>query len=170
MPKSSAIKVIDFGSTTYERVDQSYIVSTRHYRAPEVILGMCWCRQDWSLFHWVCMMIIHNNQPSQLRSWFWLYIVGLGWSHSCDIWSVGCILVELCTVCFAHWDSVHTFVNLLQFWLSVLNVGRSFVSDSWKFRAPCHDGEGTWSTTNAYVEESRVSERQWKLNVQLFDL
>ncbi|KAG5046189.1 hypothetical protein AAZX31_06G168000 [Glycine max] len=60
VPKSSAIKVIDFGSTTYEREDQTYIVSTRHYRAPEVILG-------------------------------------LGWSYPCDIWSVGCILVELCT-------------------------------------------------------------------------
>ncbi|XP_040973386.1 serine/threonine-protein kinase AFC2 isoform X3 [Gossypium hirsutum] len=60
LPKSSAIKVIDFGSTTYERQDQTYIVSTRHYRAPEVILGM-------------------------------------GWSYPCDIWSVGCILVELCT-------------------------------------------------------------------------
>ncbi|KAK7330564.1 hypothetical protein VNO77_24759 [Canavalia gladiata] len=60
VPKSSAIKVIDFGSTTYEREDQNYIVSTRHYRAPEVILG-------------------------------------LGWSYQCDIWSVGCILVELCT-------------------------------------------------------------------------
>ncbi|KAL4584871.1 hypothetical protein LXL04_009481 [Taraxacum kok-saghyz] len=60
VPKSSAIKVIDFGSTTYDRQDQSYIVSTRHYRAPEVILG-------------------------------------LGWSYPCDIWSVGCILVELCS-------------------------------------------------------------------------
>ncbi|XP_057415160.1 serine/threonine-protein kinase AFC2 isoform X2 [Lotus japonicus] len=60
VPKSSAIKVIDFGSTTYKREDQSYIVSTRHYRAPEVILG-------------------------------------LGWSYPCDTWSVGCILVELCT-------------------------------------------------------------------------
>ncbi|KAL9266269.1 Serine/threonine-protein kinase AFC2-like protein [Drosera capensis] len=60
VPKSSAIKVIDFGSTTYERADQSYTVSTRHYRAPEVILG-------------------------------------LGWSYPCDIWSVGCILVELCS-------------------------------------------------------------------------
>ncbi|XP_061362172.1 serine/threonine-protein kinase AFC2-like isoform X1 [Gastrolobium bilobum] len=60
VPKSSAIKVIDFGSTTYERDNQNYIVSTRHYRAPEVILG-------------------------------------LGWSYPCDIWSVGCILVELCT-------------------------------------------------------------------------
>ncbi|KAL9264095.1 Serine/threonine-protein kinase AFC2-like protein [Drosera capensis] len=60
VPKSSAIKVIDFGSTTYERTDQNYIVSTRHYRAPEVILG-------------------------------------LGWSYPCDVWSVGCMLVELCS-------------------------------------------------------------------------
>uniref|UniRef100_A0A0D9XZ46 Protein kinase domain-containing protein n=1 Tax=Leersia perrieri TaxID=77586 RepID=A0A0D9XZ46_9ORYZ len=47
-------------STTYDQQDQTYVVSTRHYRAPEVILG-------------------------------------LGWSYPCDIWSVGCILVELCT-------------------------------------------------------------------------
>ncbi|CAI0447433.1 unnamed protein product [Linum tenue] len=60
VPNSSAIKVIDFGSTTYDRPDQTYIVSTRHYRAPEVILG-------------------------------------LGWSYPCDVWSIGCILVELCT-------------------------------------------------------------------------
>ncbi|XP_008807470.2 serine/threonine-protein kinase AFC2 isoform X1 [Phoenix dactylifera] len=60
LPKSSAIKLIDFGSTTYDHHDHSYIVSTRHYRAPEVILG-------------------------------------LGWSRPCDIWSVGCILVELCS-------------------------------------------------------------------------
>ncbi|XP_024318178.1 serine/threonine-protein kinase AFC2 isoform X1 [Brachypodium distachyon] len=60
VPKSSAIKVIDFGSTTFDQQDQTYVVSTRHYRAPEVILG-------------------------------------LGWSYPCDIWSVGCILVELCT-------------------------------------------------------------------------
>ncbi|XP_062193751.1 serine/threonine-protein kinase AFC2-like isoform X1 [Phragmites australis] len=60
LPKSSAIKLIDFGSTTYHHQDLSYIVSTRHYRAPEVILGH-------------------------------------GWSYPCDIWSVGCILVELCS-------------------------------------------------------------------------
>ncbi|KAL6997081.1 Serine/threonine-protein kinase afc2 [Sarracenia purpurea var. burkii] len=60
VPKSSAIKLIDFGSTIYDRRNQSYVVSTRHYRAPEVILG-------------------------------------LGWSYPCDIWSVGCILVELCS-------------------------------------------------------------------------
>ncbi|XAR50252.1 Dual-specificity kinase [Bertholletia excelsa] len=60
VPKSSAIKVIDFGCTTFDRQNQKYIISTRHYRAPEVILG-------------------------------------LGWNFACDIWSVGCILVELCT-------------------------------------------------------------------------
>lgn len=51
IPKSSAIKVIDFGSTTYDRQDQTYIVSTRHYRAPEVILGL--------LF--LCIIIVVDN-------------------------------------------------------------------------------------------------------------
>ncbi|OMO61870.1 hypothetical protein CCACVL1_23202 [Corchorus capsularis] len=60
LPKSSAIKLIDFGSTAYDNQNHSSIVSTRHYRAPEVILG-------------------------------------LGWSYPCDLWSIGCILIELCT-------------------------------------------------------------------------
>ncbi|PHT47926.1 hypothetical protein CQW23_12134 [Capsicum baccatum] len=38
IPKSSVIKVIDFGSTTYDRLNQTHVVSTRHYLAPEVIL------------------------------------------------------------------------------------------------------------------------------------
>ncbi|XP_010515852.1 PREDICTED: serine/threonine-protein kinase AFC1 [Camelina sativa] len=60
LPKSSAIKLIDFGSTTFDHQDHNYIVSTRHYRAPEVILGV-------------------------------------GWNYPCDLWSIGCILVELCS-------------------------------------------------------------------------
>ncbi|CAL4948975.1 unnamed protein product [Urochloa decumbens] len=60
LPKSSAIKLIDFGSTAFDNQEHNSIVSTRHYRAPEIILG-------------------------------------LGWSFPCDIWSVGCILVELCS-------------------------------------------------------------------------
>ncbi|KAI5403420.1 Serine/threonine-protein kinase afc3, variant 2 [Lathyrus oleraceus] len=60
LPKSSAIKLIDFGSTASANQSHSSIVSTRHYRAPEVILGV-------------------------------------GWSTPCDLWSVGCILFELCT-------------------------------------------------------------------------
>ncbi|KOM40704.1 hypothetical protein LR48_Vigan04g090200 [Vigna angularis] len=38
LPKSSAIKLIDFGSTAYDNQNHSSIVSTRHYRAPEIIL------------------------------------------------------------------------------------------------------------------------------------
>eukprot|EP00039_Didymoeca_costata_P009560 m.126807 g.126807 ORF g.126807 m.126807 type:complete len:407 (+) comp14528_c0_seq1:285-1505(+) len=58
--KCTEIQVIDFGSATFEDEHHTSIVSTRHYRAPEVILG-------------------------------------LGWSHPCDIWSLACILLELNT-------------------------------------------------------------------------
>ncbi|XP_044007859.1 dual specificity protein kinase CLK2 isoform X3 [Aphidius gifuensis] len=56
--KRTDIKLIDFGSATFHYEHHSTIVSTRHYRAPEVILE-------------------------------------LGWSHPCDVWSIGCILFEL---------------------------------------------------------------------------
>lgn len=59
-PSSMDIRLIDFGSATFEADYHSSVVSTRHYRAPEVILG-------------------------------------LGWSFPCDIWSIGCIIVELTT-------------------------------------------------------------------------
>ena len=54
------IRLIDFGSATFDDEYHSAVVSTRHYRAPEIILG-------------------------------------LGWSFPCDIWSIGCILVEFFT-------------------------------------------------------------------------
>lgn len=54
------IRLIDFGSATFQDEYHSSVVSTRHYRAPEIILG-------------------------------------LGWSYPCDIWSIGCILVEFYT-------------------------------------------------------------------------
>lgn len=60
IPCSSEIKLIDFGSATFDSHYHCSVVSTRHYRAPEVILG-------------------------------------LGWTYPCDIWSIGCILVELVT-------------------------------------------------------------------------
>ncbi|XP_024516992.1 serine/threonine-protein kinase AFC1 isoform X1 [Selaginella moellendorffii] len=60
VPRTSEIKLIDFGSATFNSHYHCSVISTRHYRAPEVILG-------------------------------------LGWSYSCDIWSIGCILVELCS-------------------------------------------------------------------------
>ncbi|CAG9991727.1 unnamed protein product [Clonostachys byssicola] len=56
----SEIRLIDFGSATFNDEYHSSVVSTRHYRAPEIIMG-------------------------------------LGWSYPCDIWSIGCILVEFYT-------------------------------------------------------------------------
>ena len=41
MVKNSDIILIDFGSATFDDEHHSTVVSTRHYRAPEVILGMC---------------------------------------------------------------------------------------------------------------------------------
>ncbi|XP_071375917.1 dual specificity protein kinase CLK4-like [Centroberyx affinis] len=55
--KNADVKVVDFGNATYEHEHHTSVVSTRHYRAPEVILD-------------------------------------LGWDHSCDVWSLGCILIE----------------------------------------------------------------------------
>jgi len=65
------IRLIDFGSATFHDEYHSSVVSTRHYRAPEIILG-------------------------------------LGWSYPCDIWSIGCILVEF----FTGYALFHTHENL----------------------------------------------------------
>ncbi|KAL2077102.1 hypothetical protein ACEWY4_026606 [Coilia grayii] len=51
------VRVVDFGNATYDHEYHAAIVSTRHYRAPEVILD-------------------------------------LGWNQACDVWSLGCILME----------------------------------------------------------------------------
>lgn len=51
--KNPDIKVVDFGSATYDDEHHSTLVSTRHYRAPEVILGQYsfWSKRDSMLFH-----------------------------------------------------------------------------------------------------------------------
>ncbi|CDH51957.1 cmgc clk protein kinase [Lichtheimia corymbifera JMRC:FSU:9682] len=58
--RKTDIVLIDFGSATFQHGYHSAVVSTRHYRAPEIILG-------------------------------------LGWSYACDMWSLGCILIEFFT-------------------------------------------------------------------------
>jgi dual specificity protein kinase CLK2/3 len=40
--KSADIRLIDFGSATFEHEHHSRIVATRHYRAPEVVLELGW--------------------------------------------------------------------------------------------------------------------------------
>ena len=43
IPKSTAIKLIDFGCATYDDDEhKSDVIATRQYRAPEVILGLPW--------------------------------------------------------------------------------------------------------------------------------
>ncbi|XP_026229147.1 dual specificity protein kinase CLK4-like [Anabas testudineus] len=55
--RSLDVKVVDFGTAIFDHEHHESLVSTRHYRAPEVILD-------------------------------------LGWNQSCDVWSLGCILME----------------------------------------------------------------------------
>ncbi|KAI8113697.1 hypothetical protein M9435_003691 [Picochlorum sp. BPE23] len=57
-PTSDRLTLIDFGSAQLKERSHPKLVSTRHYRAPEVLLG-------------------------------------LSWSSSIDVWSVGCLLLEL---------------------------------------------------------------------------
>ncbi|XP_068120855.1 dual specificity protein kinase CLK2-like isoform X2 [Hyperolius riggenbachi] len=49
--KSTDIRVVDFGSATFDSEHHSTIVSTRHYRAPEVILELGWSQpcDVWSI-------------------------------------------------------------------------------------------------------------------------
>uniref|UniRef100_UPI00358E96E8 dual specificity protein kinase CLK2-like isoform X2 n=2 Tax=Myxine glutinosa TaxID=7769 RepID=UPI00358E96E8 len=49
--KNTHIKVVDFGSATFDQEHHSTIVSTRHYRAPEVILELGWSQpcDVWSI-------------------------------------------------------------------------------------------------------------------------
>lgn len=74
--ESTDIRLIDFGSATFEEEYHSSVVSTRHYRAPEIILGMYFC--------------LGSDLDVHL-------LLGLGWSYPCDAFSLGCILVEFFT-------------------------------------------------------------------------
>ncbi|XP_024080881.1 serine/threonine-protein kinase Doa isoform X5 [Cimex lectularius] len=49
--KNSEVRLIDFGSATFDHEHHSTIVSTRHYRAPEVILELGWSQpcDIWSI-------------------------------------------------------------------------------------------------------------------------
>lgn len=49
--KCTDVRLIDFGSATFDHEHHSTIVSTRHYRAPEVILELGWSQpcDVWSI-------------------------------------------------------------------------------------------------------------------------
>lgn len=69
--KSTAVRVVDFGSATFDHEHHSTIVSTRHYRAPEVILGendyklLATNSLKTQLFRKACMIISTNHRSSK---------------------------------------------------------------------------------------------------------
>ena len=71
--RDSTVQLIDFGSATFDDEHHSTIVSTRHYRAPEVRLRGS---------------VVYASEFVQV-------ILELGWAQPCDVWSIGCILFEL---------------------------------------------------------------------------
>lgn len=85
MLKDPSVHLIDFGSATFEEEYHASVVSTRHYRAPEIILGTFAQLTYTSLRRTVIESSLFDCAP------------GLGWSYPCDVWSIGCILVEFFT-------------------------------------------------------------------------
>ena len=61
VPKDNRIILIDFGGSVFWEERDTYLINTRQYRSPEVILG---CEK---------------------------------WDYASDVWSIGCILMELYT-------------------------------------------------------------------------
>lgn len=116
VPNTNEIKLIDFGSATFDNHYHCSVVSTRHYRAPEVILGEV---PGTSLDFWASCFCTpleggEEGEWNLIRS---ALIPGLGWTYPCDIWSVGCILVELCTVCDVEFSATYFTCFCLPPWL-----------------------------------------------------
>ncbi|RXN29151.1 dual specificity kinase CLK4-like isoform X1 [Labeo rohita] len=136
--KNPDVKVVDFGNATYEHEHHTSVVSTRHYRAPEVILD-------------------------------------LGWRHSCDVWSVGCILIEyyLGSTLFQTHDSKEHLAMMER----VLGPIPTHMLQKTRKRYVHHD-KLDWdvhSSSGRYVRKQCKPLRQYLVSgssdhVQLFDL
>lgn len=69
--KSTAVRIVDFGSATFDHEHHSSIVSTRHYRAPEVILELGWSQpcDIWSigciLFEFYCGYTLYQTHDNR---------------------------------------------------------------------------------------------------------
>ena len=117
--RSLDVKVVDFGTATFDHEHHESLVSTRHYRAPEVILGTHTTHthtqtHTYTLYH-----------SSLAACQFVLVSVclcsDLGWNQSCDVWSLGCVLMEfylgrtlfeVCMHTHTHTDThTHTHSN-----------------------------------------------------------
>lgn len=121
--KSTNVRLVDFGSATFDHEHHSTVVSTRHYRAPEVILG-----NTASLFVCVCVCTLQWVCADCFCVWsvclFYLLCfcvcvcvcVELGWGQPCDVWSIGCILFEY----YSGYTLFQVCVSFLPFTLSVV--------------------------------------------------
>lgn len=65
-----------------------------------------WCQQDITVHQRLFWVIVNSPLDSvvgililivQMMN-IVLFTAGLGWNYPCDLWSVGCILIELCSV------------------------------------------------------------------------
>lgn len=109
--KSTAVRVVDFGSATFDHEHHSTIVSTRHYRAPEVILGESYCKLlamnslKTPILRKSCMITSTNHKSNQNNE------------HIFN----GEISLEMCRcACFSwHNSTVHTLLYSSGFYLEV---------------------------------------------------
>lgn len=65
----TTVRLVDFGSATFDHEHHSAVISTRHYRAPEVILGKrCWFGLESNQELSVLFVCKHLIRPSSLRA------------------------------------------------------------------------------------------------------
>lgn len=65
VPKSTAIKLIDFGCAVFDSYQNDYTITTQYYRAPEVILGEL-------LFCSLCLNLYLNYSIFNSTCYFWV--------------------------------------------------------------------------------------------------
>ncbi|RQX74704.1 putative cell-cycle-associated protein kinase CLK [Toxoplasma gondii CAST] len=126
-PAQVGVKIIDFGSATFEDDYHSSLINTRQYRAPEVILG-------------------------------------LGWDMSSDVWSLGCILMELYTGNLLF--RTHEHLEHLAMMEKIIgpmpaNMLEAAVStDGRRYLSPASLGSSGGSVTDAPFSEEAGGERE----------
>ena len=98
-------------------------MSTRHYRAPEIILCTSHSDRGKGFGRAVSGMLTSSLAPGCTKT-------GTGWSYPCDMWSIGCILVEFVTgeALFQTHDNLEHLAMMQQVFgdmpSTLLSVGR----------------------------------------------
>lgn len=68
---------------------------------PHVIIGHL--KLSWVHISSCSIIVLPVAMPRSLELHTVVLPAGLGWNYPCDLWSVGCILVELCSVSTIIW-------------------------------------------------------------------